>query len=118
MGLLAAAVAVGPTYSFAQEKKEKAPEGQDAPKKKRDGLPLSGKVAAVDKAAKTVKVGETTVQVNDETRLRKGGNTATLDDVTVGEEVGIYYKKDGDKNIALSLRVGPRPEGASKKKKE
>jgi hypothetical protein len=122
LGLLATAVAIAPSQTFAQEKKDKAGESQDgAKKKKRDGLPLSGKVAAVDKAAKTFKVGETTLQVNDETQYRKQGGGGSLDDVKVGEEVGIYYKKDGDKNIALSVRIGPRPEGGKggeKKKKE
>jgi hypothetical protein len=117
LGLLATAVALAPTQTFAQEKKPG--ESQDAPKKKkRDGLPLAGKVAAVDKAAKSIKVGETTVVTNDETQFRKQGGGGSLDDVKVGEEVGIYYKKDGDKNIALSVRIGPRPEGGEKKKKE
>lgn len=117
--LLAAAVALAPTQGFAQEKKKDdaaaAPEGG---KKKREGLPLNGKVVAIDKSAKTVKVGEQTVQITSETRIRKAGKEATLDDGVVGDEAGIYYKKDGDKLVALSVRFGPRPEGGEKKKKK
>lgn len=118
LSLLAAAIALAPTQGLAQEKKkDDAAEKKDAPKggkKKRDGLPLGGKIGAIDKSAKTLTVGEKTVQITSETRIRKGGKEATLDDGVVGEEVGIYYKKDGEKLVALSVRFGPRPEGEAK----
>lgn len=126
LSLLAAAIALAPTQGLAQEKKkDDAAEKKNAPeggKKKRDGLPLGGKIGAIDKNAKTLTVGEKTVQITSETRIRKGGKEATLDDGVVGDEVGIYYKKDGEKLVALSVRFGPRPEGEAKgerkKKKE
>jgi hypothetical protein len=117
--VVATAIALGPTPGFAQEKKkDAATEKKDTPKEgkkgKREGLPAAGKLAAVDKTAKTVKVGERTFQVTDETRIRKGGQTAKLEDAVVGEEVGIFYKEENGKLVALSLRIGPSPEGKKK----
>lgn len=124
LSVVAAAIALGPTPGFAQEKKkdEAASENKDAPKEgkkgKREGLPARGKLTAVDKTAKTVKVGERTFHVTAETRIRKAGQTAKLDDAVVGEEVGVYYKEEAGKLMALSLRFGPQPEGQAKGEKK
>jgi len=124
LSVLAAVIALGPTPGFAQEKKkdEAASEKKDAPtegkKGKREGLPARGKLTAVDKTAKTVKVGERTFHVTAETRIEKTGKPATLDDAVVGENVGIYYKDEGGKLMALTLRFGPPPEGGPEGKKK
>lgn len=113
--LLAAAIAVAPTQTLAQEKKEKpAVEKKDAPKGER-GLPFRGKVAALDKTAKTVTVGERVFQVTSDTKIRKDGKPATLDDAVVGDEIGgTYTKGDDGKLTAKTLRIGPKPEGEAK----
>jgi hypothetical protein len=115
--LLATAVALAPTRGFAQEKKK---DDATAEKKtdKKGGTPFRGKVDAVDKTAKTVKVGERTFQINAETRIMKAGKPAMLDDAVVGDEVGGSYKEVDGKLIAQMIRFGPRPEGEKKKKKE
>lgn len=120
LGLVAAAIALGPTTGFAQEKKKDAAavEKKEGKKGKSGGLPARGKLTAVDKAAKTVKVGERTFQVTTETRIRKAGKTATLEDAVVGEEVGVFYKEEAGKLMALSLRFGPQPEGEAKGEKK
>lgn len=124
LSVVAAAIALGPAPGFAQEKKKDATatEKKDAPKEgkkgKNGGLPARGKLTAVDKAAKTVKVGERTFQVTAETRIRKAGQTATLDDAVVGEDVGVFYKEEAGKLMALSLRFGPRVEGEAKGEKQ
>ena len=123
ISLLSAAIAFAPTPGWAQEKKndDAAAEKKDAPKKgkkKGDGLPARGKVAAIDKTAKTFKVGERVFHINSETRITKAGKPAKLEDAVVGEDVGIYYKKDGEKLVALTVRFGPRPEGESKGEKK
>lgn len=121
LSLLAAVLAAGPTQSFAQDKEkksDKAPaEKKEAPagEKKKGQPPLNGKIAAVDKNAKTVTIGKTTIQITSETRIEKGGKPATLDDVAVGEQATARIRKTDDgKNTALGLRVGPRPEGEAK----
>lgn len=117
LSLLAAAIALAPTQGLAQEKKK----DDAASEKKGDrkgGTPFRGKVDAVNKTAKTVKVGERTFQITDETRIVKGGKAATLDDAVVGDEVGGSYKEVDGKLNAQMIRFGPRPEGGEKKKKK
>ena len=113
--LLVAAIAGAPTQMQAQEGKEKtATEKKDAPKSDR-GIPFHGKVAALDKTAKTLTVGDRVFQVTSETKIKKAGKAATLDDAAVGEEVGgTYTKGDDGKLTAKSLRIGPKPEGEAK----
>jgi hypothetical protein len=110
LSLLALAVAAAPTFSIAQEKKKG--DGKRLP-------PINGKVAAIDKTAKTLTVGEHTFTVTSETRISKDGKPATLDDGAVGEEVTVMYSKTDDgKYNARMVRFGPRPEGEGKKKKK
>lgn len=82
-------------------------------------IPFRGKIATVDKQAKTVKVGERTFQATADTRIMKAGKPATLDDATVGEEVGGQYREGADKTLNLvSLRIGARPDAAAAPKKD
>jgi hypothetical protein len=121
LSLLVAALAVAPGQAFGQEtkkevKKDKPAAEKAAPAKKQGAIPLGGKVSAVDKTAKTITVGERTVQITSETRITKAGKPATLDDAAIGEEVGIsYVKGDDGKLTARSVRIGPKPEGEAKK---
>ena len=121
LSLLAAVLAAGPTPGLAQEKKndkatEEKKEAPGGEKKKKGQPPLNGKIAAVDKNAKTVTIGKTTIQITSETRIEKAGKPATLDEVAVGEPaVARVRKTDDGKNLAMSLRVGPRPGDEEKK---
>jgi len=124
LSLMATSIALGPTIGFGQEtKKEDAAAGEKATPKegkkgKNGGLPARGKLTAVDKAAKTVKVGERTFHVTTETRIQKTGKPATLNDAVVGEDAGVFYKDEAGKLMALSLRFGPAPEGKAKGEKK
>ena len=119
-GLLAAAIAVAPTQGFAQEKKKKDQPGAEkkeepkGEKKKGGGIPFHGKADAIDKTAKTVKVGERTFHVSSDTRITKAGKPATLADGVVGEDVGGSYKEVDGKMVLNSIRFGPRPDGEPK----
>lgn len=78
-------------------------------------LPFHGKLKAVDKAAKTISVGEMTLQITSETTITKDGKPATLDDGVVGENVGGSYTKGEDgKLTAGKLHFGAKP-GATEK---
>jgi len=78
-------------------------------------IPFRGKIAAVDKQAKTIKVGERTFQITSDTRIMKAGKPATLEDASVGEDVGGQYRESADKKLnVVSLRVGPRPDAPPK----
>ncbi|PWU16222.1 MAG: hypothetical protein C5B50_13990 [Verrucomicrobia bacterium] len=89
--------------------------GEDKPSR----YPYHGKLKAVDKAAKTFQVGNTVYHVSAETKISKGGKQATLADATPGEQVsGLAQKGEGDKRLALSLTIGPKPDTTAPKKKK
>lgn len=82
-------------------------------------LPFHGKLDAVDKQAKTIKVGDRTFQVLAETKIAKAGKPATLNDAKAGEEVAGAYREGADKKLNLvSLRIGPKPDAAPKKEEK
>lgn len=111
---LVAAAFIGSTLSVSAQEVKKA---------KKDGpLPFNGKVASVDKAANTFKVGERVFSLTADSRITKAGKPATLGDAAVGEEVGGSYKKVGNKLEVVSVRFGPKtdaePKGKAKGKKK
>ncbi|HLP76400.1 MAG TPA: hypothetical protein VK327_05715 [Candidatus Paceibacterota bacterium] len=112
--LLAAALVAGPATLNAQETNKHAEKKVTREKAGKSGVvPFHGKLKAVDKTAKTVTFGETTVQVTSETKITKDGKPATFDDAVVGENVGGAYKKGDDGKLnAVSLRIGAKPETA------
>ena len=80
--------------------------------------PFHGKLAAVDKMAKTITVGKSTYQITSETKIMKAGKPATLSDGVIGEEVSGYVKPDdAGKLVASSLTFGPKVDAKSTDKK-
>ncbi len=80
--------------------------------------PFNGKLAAVDKTARTITVGKRTFQITAETKLRKASQPATLEDAVVGEKCSGYVKPTADgKWMATTVNFGPKPQkqGSSKK---
>lgn len=120
-GLLLTAMVLAPVAGIAQDK-PKVPPGSVAPEKPSASarpLPFRGTVAAVDKAAKTVKVGERVFHISAETQLTKSGKPATIGDVAVGDPItGSYTKGDDGKLTAKTLRFGPKSESAEKPAKK
>jgi hypothetical protein len=92
----------------------------DAATKKKAAHPFHGKLAAVDKAAKTIKVGESVYLVTSGTKITKDGKPATLEDGVVGEPVSGYVKPTDDgKMAATTLHFGAKADDkVSSKKKE
>jgi hypothetical protein len=122
-GLLAAAVAGMPVHGQAQTKEKPATDKKETTEKKPTAGPFHGKLAAVDKAAKTITVGKRTFQITSETKMFKGGKPAVLDEGVVGEEASGYVKPTDDgKLVATKVNFGPKTtsEGtkATDKKKE
>lgn len=118
--LLAGALVVAPGQVLGQETKKEKPAAAkaDSATKKQKGLPLGGKITAVDKTAKTITVGKKVVQITSETRITKDGKPATLNEATIGEDVGVsYLKGDDGKLTARSVRIGAKPEGKKGGKK-
>lgn len=112
-----AALASAPIQSQAQitnkvpaEKKAASQAAEPAKSEKSaKGGPFHGKLAAVDKAAKTIVVGKRTFQITSETRIKKAGKPATLDEGVVGETVSGYVKPGTDgKLVATTVNFGPK----------
>ena len=79
-------------------------------KKSTNGIPFHGKLKAIDNSAKTISVGNETIQITSETKITKSAKPATLAEATAGDDVAGSYRKDADgKWMATSLRIGPRP---------
>ena len=90
----------------AAEKGEKAAKAE---KKNQRYVPFHGKVDLVDKTAGTVKVGERTFHVTPETKITKAGKPATVQEASVGEEVGGAFQQGDSGRLELtSLRIGPK----------
>ena len=115
LSLLAAAIAAAPTQLLAQSTNKPAAEKKTAiakkepAAKKKAAHPFRGKLAAVDKVAKTIKVGESIYQITSETKITKDGKPAILSDITVGATVsGAYKKDDAGKLNATTIKAGEK----------
>jgi hypothetical protein len=87
--------------------------------KKPSAHPFHGKLAAIDKTAKTITVGKSVYHLTAETKIKKDGNPATLADAVIGEEASGYVKPaDDGKMNASSLNLGAKPEGKHTEKKK
>src|SRR5438874_12589595 len=93
MTLMATAVPVLPaqsqTTNHPASTKKATAEKADTAKK---GHPFHGKLAAVDKVAKTISIGKSTYYITSDTKIKKADKPATLEDGVVGEDVGGYAK--------------------------
>jgi len=79
--------------------------------------PFRGKLAAVDKVAKTITVGKSVYHITSETKIKKGDKPAILEDGVIGEPVSGYAKPmEGGKMLASSVNFGPKWENAGTKK--
>ena len=109
LGLVAAALALTPAFSYAQDATN-APSQSPVPKKHKF-TPFHGKVDAVDATAQTFTVGTLTITVSDKTKISKTatGDPAMLSDITVGEYVSGAYKKSKDGTLqATTIHIGKK----------
>jgi len=102
-GLPLAGVAKDTTNAPATDKKPMKESGSQK------SVPIHGKLKALDKAAKTITIGEHTLQITSETLISKFDKPATLEEGIVGEDVSATYKKSDDgKFTAVKVRFGPK----------
>ena len=117
VGMLAAAIAGLPLQARAQST-NKAEKKESAEKKTQTAGPFHGKLASVDKSAKTITVGKRTFHITSETKILKSGKPAVLEDVVVGEEISGGFKTSADgKLVATKVNIGPKGEEKAEKKK-
>jgi hypothetical protein len=99
------------------EKKAPGTKGDSAAsEKKKSPHAFHGKLAAVDKKARTIQVGKSIYQVNTESKIKKDGKPATLEDGVLGEPVSGYVKPSDDgKMVAATLNFGAKTDAKGKK---
>ena len=124
--LLSTAVLLGAPARLAAQSGKTATESKKAqtekPKDTRKGMPLNGKIAAIDKTAKTItlegKEKGRVFYLTAQTRITVDGQPAKLDDLKVGEKVGGYAREnpDGKRELA-SLNQGAKAPSQPKKPK-
>ena len=125
LGVLVAAIAGAPVQLRAQTTnppaaaKKSAAAKKDSAAKQKGAHPFRGKLAAVDKSAKTIKVGESVYHVTSDTKFTKDGNPATMNDGVVGEFVSGFVKpaEDGKMNATTVHFGAPAKPKASDKKR-
>jgi Cu/Ag efflux protein CusF len=80
---------------------------------------FSGEIKSVDAMAKSIVVAKGKVEkafvVTADTKITKGKDTVALADLKVGLNVAIEAKKEGDKLIAITIKVSA-PKAAPVKK--
>jgi hypothetical protein len=114
LGLLAVAMAGTPIALRAQNAPAAAPK-KAAPRTQS----VHGKLKAVDNTAKTLSVGQQTIQITSETKITKANKPATLTDGVVGEDVVVSYKKTADGKLdATTVRFGAKPAAAAPETKK
>ena len=113
--LITATSVFGALFAKAADKVPAPVQQEKSDKKDARHIPFHGKIEAIDKTAKSIKVGERTFYVMADTKFSKAGKSAVFDDAKVGEEVGGAYQEGvGGKLQLTSLRVGPKPEAKKK----
>jgi hypothetical protein len=112
--LVTAALVAVPAISRAQDSTNMPADNAAAAAPKKHGTPpIHGKVAAVDTAAMTITIGESTINITSETKISKDGQPATLSDIVVGDTVSASYKKDdAGKLNATTIRDGKKKKAA------
>ena len=78
-----------------------------------------GDIKSVDAMAKSIVVAkekeEKTFVATADTKIMKGKEALKFEDLKAGMNVSIGYKKDGDKNVAVTIKASA-PKAAPKKK--
>lgn len=98
------------SYAVRATDHPNAAEQEKSEGKTAKSIPFHGKIEALDKSAKSLKVGERTFLITSSTKLTKAGKPVTLDDANVGDEVGGAYREGTTGKLELvSLRIGPKP---------
>ncbi len=75
-------------------------------------IPFHGMISAVDQSAKTFAIAgkkqSRVFKITDKTSITKGGNTASMKDITENEEVSGSYWKNADGTLeAKTVTLGP-----------
>ena len=112
VAVFTAAIAALPLQLTAQTNKPSASK-KESKARTPTVTPFRGKLASVDKTAKTITIGERTIQITSETKIINGDKPGTFDDAVVGENVTGGYKNENGKMVATKVTFSAK--SASKK---
>jgi len=127
LGCLSAGLIAIPSRSFAQTtnkvvmEKKVTPVSSDSSTTghKQTSGPFRGRLAAIDKAGRTITIGKRTFHLTPETKILRAGKPATLESAVLGEETsGGFKTSENGKLVATKVNLGPKVEtgGVQKKK--
>jgi len=114
------AIAVpAPTFAAAKKKGDAADDSSKKSgegEKKKDTYPYYGEVSDISATTLTLKKkeGERKLEITKDTVYKNGKEAAKAADVKKGAWVGGSAKKDGDKEVAVSINVGVKQKGDAK----
>jgi hypothetical protein len=101
-----------------------APEkaAKPAPEKAAKAEKFSGSIQKVDEAGKAITVKgkkeEKTFFIGDTTKMMRGKTELAFADLKKGTDVSVEYKKEGDKNVAASIKAAAPKSGEKKEPKK
>jgi hypothetical protein len=101
------------------EAMEKKAEQAEVAEKTGKPFPYTGKVTKVDAAGNSFSLNgakgkERVFMVNEATKITKDGQPSTLNDLAVGDAVTGSVSKQGETQIAKSLKMGAKAEAKAK----
>ena len=71
---------------------------------------IAGPIGSIDETARTIVVRGKALGVDDKTKITRGGKALPFGDLKKDMEVAAEYRKDGEKMIAVTIRVqAPKP---------
>lgn len=118
--VLLTALTVASFTAYAQADSSTTTTNAPAAKPKPKGKRYNGKIASIDKDAKTITFTMAsgtshTLKITSKTRIKKDGEDATLDDATVGEHVsGTERQNEAGDWVASTVNIGhPKPKAAT-----
>ena len=121
LALTAAFTLAVPAPTFAAAKKKGDASADDSKKsaegeKKKDTYPYYGEVSDINGTTLTLKKkeGERKLEITKDTVYKNGKEAAKAADVKKGAWGGGSAKKDGDKEVALSINVGVKQKADAK----
>jgi hypothetical protein len=85
--------------------------------KKPSAHPFHGRLTKIDKVGKSIMVGKTTYYVGPDTKIKKDGQTAALEEGVIDEQVTGYVKPDDSgRMVASTVNFGGKGSTAKKEK--
>ena len=103
---------INPTATSAQSTNKAQVEAKTSKSTtKQTAGPFRGKLASMDKAARTITIGKRTFHITSETKILRYGKPGTIEDGVIGEQTSGGFKTAEDgRLVATKVTFGPKAE--------